>query len=109
MARIRYLTDEHVPGAVAKGLRARGVDVITAAQAGTLQKPDPWVLARAREEGWVVITYDPDYLGQHKDGMQHAGIVFGTADMSIGTVIAGALLVAEVLDADEMINHVEFL
>jgi len=109
VARIRYLTDEHVPDAVAKGLRARGVDVTTAAQAGTLQTPDPRVLAHAREKGWVVITYDADYLRLHKDGMQHAGIVFGTADMSIGTVITGALLVAEVLDADEMINHVEFL
>ena len=109
MARIRYLTDEHVAGAVAKGLRARGVDVTTAAQAGTLQKPDPWVLTHARERGWVLITYDPDFLRLHATGIPHAGILYGTADLSIGTVIGGALLIAEVLDADEMIGHVEFL
>jgi len=109
VAKIRYVTDEHVPSAVAKGLRARGVDVMTAAQAGTLQKPDPWVLTHAREDARVLITYDPDFLRLHREGVTHAGIVYGTADMSIGLVIGGALLIAEVLDANEMINHVEFL
>ena len=109
MARIRYLTDEHVPSAVAKGLRARGVDVTTAAQASTLQDPDPSVLTHARERGWVLITYDPDFLRLHVAGVPHAGIVYGTADMSVGAVIGGALLIAEVLEAEEMNNHVEFL
>lgn len=109
MARIRYLTDEHVPSAVAKGLSARGVDVITAGQAGTLHKPDAWVLTHAREQGRILITYDPDFLRLHREGVTHAGIVYGTADMSIGLVIGGALLIAEVLDVNEMINHVEFL
>jgi predicted nuclease of predicted toxin-antitoxin system len=109
VARIRYLTDEHVPSAVAKGLRARGVEVTTAVQAGALGKPDRWVLTHAREQGWVLITYDPDFLRLHATGIPHAGIVYGTADMSIGTVIGGALLLAEVLDAGEMISHVEFL
>jgi predicted nuclease of predicted toxin-antitoxin system len=109
VARIRYLTDEHVPSAVAKGLRARGVEVMTAVQAGTLQDPDPSVLTHARERGLVLITYDPDFLRLHAAGIPHAGIVYGTADMSVGAVIGRALLIAEVLDAEEMINHVEFL
>ena len=37
------------------------------------------------------------------------GIVYGMADMSIGIVINAALLIAEILDADEMGSHVEFL
>jgi len=44
MARIRFLTDEHVPKAVAKGLRERGIDAVTATEAGTLGAEDPWVL-----------------------------------------------------------------
>ena len=109
MARIRYLTDEHVPSAVVKGLRARGVDVTTASEARVLGAPDASLLAHARAEGTVLITYDPDFLRLHAAGTPHAGIVYGTPDMSIGVVIGGVLLIAEVLDADEMDNHVEFL
>lgn len=109
MARIKYFTDEHVPNAVAKGLRTRGVDVTTAAEGGVLGAADPAVLTHARTEGRVVMTYDPDFLRLHATGMPHAGIVFGTPDMPIGVVIGGALLIAEILDADDMINHVEFL
>lgn len=83
MARIKHLTDEHVPSAVAKGLRARGIDVATAAQAGALGKTDRLLLTQAREQGRVLITYDPDFLRLHAAGMAHAGIVYGTADMSI--------------------------
>ena len=67
------------------------------------------LLAQARAEATVLITYDPDFLRLHADGAPHAGIVYGTPDMSIGVVIGGTLLIAEVLDADEMNNHVEFL
>lgn len=84
MARIKYLTDEHVPSAVAKGLRARGVDVITPPEAGTLGNTDELLLTYARELGRVVITYDADFLRLHDAGIAHAGIVYGTADLSIG-------------------------
>ena len=109
MARIKYLTDEHVPSAVAKGLRARGVEATTAAEAGVLGTADAWLLTYAREQGNVLITYDVDFLRLHAAGMPHAGIVYGTVDLSIGVVIGGTLLIAEVLDANDMISHVEFL
>jgi len=68
VARIRYLTDEHVPSAVAKGLRARGVEVTTAVQAGTLHTPDPSVITHARERGWV----PPAVFTGHPVGWLHA-------------------------------------
>lgn len=109
MARIRFLTDEHVPKAVAKGLRERGIDAVTAAEAGTLGAEDPWVLDHLKTEGRVVITHDADYLRLHAAGVPHAGIVYAPPDNSIGDIIRGAWLIAEVLDSDEMMNHVEFL
>jgi uncharacterized protein with PIN domain len=109
MARIRFLTDEHVPKAVAKGLRERGIDARTAAEAGTLGAEDPSVLDHLKAEGRVVITHDADYLRLHAAGVPHAGIVYAPPDKSIGDIIRGAWLVAEVLDSDEMMNHVEFL
>ena len=96
MARIKFLTDEHVPSAATKGLRARGVDAMTAAEAGILGAADEWLLAHANVEGRVLITYDVDFLRLHAAGIPHAGIVY-------------ALLIAEVLDAETMMNHVEFL
>jgi hypothetical protein len=37
---IRFYTDEHVPRAVVRGLRARGVDVSTVAEADMLGAAD---------------------------------------------------------------------
>lgn len=109
MARISFLTDEHVPNAVPKGLRARGVDAITAAETGLLGAADDRLLAHAMANGRTLITYDVDFLRLHAAGVPHAGIVYTSPDVSIGVVIGGALLIAEVLDADAMMNHVEFL
>lgn len=109
MARIRFWTDEHVPKAVARGLRQRGVDAVTAAEAGMLGAADRWLLEHLKAEGRVVITHDTDSLGLHAAGAHHAGVVYAPPDTSIGDMIRGALLIAEVLTAEEMIDHVEFL
>jgi hypothetical protein len=103
------MTDEHVPKAVAKGLRGRGIDAVTAAEAGTLGASDSSVFDHLKAERRVVITHDADYLRLHSAGVPHAGIVYSPAEKSVGEIIRGALLIAEVLDSDEMANHVEFL
>src|SRR5436190_17084271 len=52
--KVKFYTDEHVPRAVARGLRQRGVDVLTAPQAGLLGATDEEHLERARAEGRVL-------------------------------------------------------
>lgn len=42
---VRYFTDEHVAKAVAGGLRKRGIDVLTIAEAGLLGADDEDLLA----------------------------------------------------------------
>ena len=49
--RIRFYTDEHVARAVVRGLRQRGVDVLTAPEAGMLGASDEEHLARGRKGG----------------------------------------------------------
>jgi len=49
--RIKYCTDEHVGRAVIRGLRQRGVDVLTVPEAGMLSASDEEHLERARAEG----------------------------------------------------------
>jgi len=44
---IRYLLDENVPHAIARGLRLRGVDVLTATGAGLLSTNDETIVEYA--------------------------------------------------------------
>lgn len=73
MAAIRFYTDEHVSKAVVKGLRERGVDVSTVAEAALVGAPDDGQLVHARREGRVLFTHDADFLRLHAKGSEHAG------------------------------------
>lgn len=107
--RIKLYTDEHVPRAVVRGLRERGVDTLTVSEAGMLGANDEELLAFARSEGRVFFTQDDDFLRLHASGVKHAGIVYAQQPTTIGDVIYGLMLVIEVLDPAEMESHVEFL
>ena len=82
---------------------------MTVAEAGTLGAQDPRLLEHANSAGRVVMTNDADYLRLHAAGVPHAGILYAPPDTSIGDMIRGALLIAEVLDSGAMVDHVEFL
>jgi predicted nuclease of predicted toxin-antitoxin system len=108
--RIRFQLDEHVPQVVAQALRRRGIDVLTAAEAGLLSVPDAELLARSSAAGRVAVTHDSDFLRLHQQQHQHAGIAYcqqGTR--SIGQLVAGLVLIYEVLEAGEMVGRLEFL
>jgi hypothetical protein len=107
--RIRFRLDERVTHAIARALRRRGIDVITATGSGTVGLPDVEVLARCVAEERVLVTSDKHILGLHERGITHAGIVYSAQDArSIGELVAFLVLVVDVLSPDEMINHVEF-
>ena len=108
MSVIRYYTDEHVSKAVVRALRRRGVDVLTTPEAGTLNAPDEDHLARAREEGRGIFTQDDDFL-RLAAGNVHAGIVYAAQATPLRALISGLMLIHQVLDAEEMMNHVEYL
>ncbi|MFC2173386.1 DUF5615 family PIN-like protein [Acidobacteriota bacterium] len=109
MARIKLYTDEHVARAVVRGLRQRGLDVLTVPEAGLLGASDEEQLRRATEEGRVVFTQDDDLLRLHAAGSAHAGIIYAAQGTAIGEIVRGVMLVFDILDADDMQNHVEFL
>ena len=107
--RIRFYTDEHVAKAVVRGLRQRGVDVLTVPEAGMLGASDEEHLERARAEGRVLFTQDDDFLRLHAAGVPHAGIVYALQQASVGEILRGLMLVSQVLDAEDMQGQVEFL
>jgi predicted nuclease of predicted toxin-antitoxin system len=104
------LVDEHVPHAVAQALRRRGIDVLTASDAELLGATDEECLARSLAERRVLITHDDDFLRLHDRGVQHAGIVYAEqGTRSIGQLVAGLVLIYEVLEPGEMAGRLEFL
>ena len=95
--------------AVVHGLRQRGVDVLTVADARLLSAMDEEHLTQARTEGRVLFTQDPDFLRLHAVGAAHAGIVYAPQGTSMGDIIRGLMLIHQVLEPEDMKDHVEYL
>ena len=70
MAEVRFYLDEHVARSVAKGLRRRGIDVLTVPEARTLGDDDPEQLALANSFARVFFTHDSDHLALAAAGQQ---------------------------------------
>jgi predicted nuclease of predicted toxin-antitoxin system len=54
--------DVHVPLAITRGLRRRGVEVITAQEDGAARLPDPELLDRASARGLMLFSQDEDLV-----------------------------------------------
>jgi predicted nuclease of predicted toxin-antitoxin system len=72
--------DMHVKSAIVKGLRRRGMDVVTVQERGRMKADDEDLLAEADSEGRLMITNDTDFLRIHSQwmttGKSHSGIVY---------------------------------
>jgi Uncharacterized protein conserved in bacteria len=85
---LSLLCDEHIPYSIVKGLRRRGLDVITVQGMGLSSAEDKTIMDRAREEGRVIYTRNADFLRLHHAGFKHAGIFYHhTLAYSIGEAI----------------------
>lgn len=102
--------DQHFPGPVTRALARRGMDVLTAQDAGRCGLPDPDQLAFATAEERVVVTFDSDYVALHNSGVQHAGMVWcPERKYSTREMIQWLTLIHGVLTRDEMRNRLEYL
>ena len=107
---IRYHLDENCHGAVAGGLRRRGVDVTTTPEAGLVAASDEEQLAYALVRGRVLFTQDRDFLRLHAAGASHSGIAYIPKDtLSVGEIISRLVLAWEVYEPGEMVGRVEYL
>ena len=107
--RIAFYMDEHVPRAVTEGLRQRGVDVLTAQEAGMREAADEQHLVFALREGRVVFTQDADFLRLHAAGRSHSGIVYASQQTTIGAIMRGLMLIHDMLSPEDTSGHVEFI
>jgi hypothetical protein len=107
---LRFHLDEHMDDAIAEGLRRRGIDVTTTADADLSGADDEDHLAFGLARGRVVVTKDRDFLRHHRNGVPHAGIAFSQHGLrSIGELLRGLILLNDCLGPEDMRNHVEFL
>lgn len=107
--RLKFYTDEHVSNSVVKGLRLRGVDVMTTREAEMLGASDEEHIALAKREGRVIFTQDDDFLRLHSKGIKHSGIVYAHQRTPIGDIVRGLMLICQILESDDMESHLEFL
>ena len=110
-----YLDEDSMRRSLVRALRARGIDVITALDAGMIEREDRAHLAYAAEQGRVVCTFNVgDFYRLHSEyvarGQRHAGIVLMRQQhYSIGKQLRCLLRLVANRPADEMENRVEFL
>jgi predicted nuclease of predicted toxin-antitoxin system len=109
MAKIRFYLDEHVAKAVARGLRQRGADIKTVAEVDLLSASDEKHLEFAQSEDRVIFTQDDDFLKLASQTSSHPGLVYAAQHTPVRKIIAGLMLIHQVLDASDMQNHVEYL
>ncbi|MCG2659232.1 MAG: DUF5615 family PIN-like protein [Kiritimatiellae bacterium] len=121
--------DHHVPRAITQGLRARGVNVVTAYEDGADQMLDPELLDRADHLGRVLFTQDQDLLAvshrraavvrgtngveaakRRESGTFFRGVIcIRQAQISIGACIQDLENIAKVYDPEDLFNLVEYL
>ena len=108
--KIKFHLDENVSQAIASGLRYREVDVTTTPEEGLLGVSDEIQLQYSLLHRRVIFTQDTDFLRINILETTHAGIVYSPQQSkSIGAIIKGLLLIWEILEPEEMFNHIEFL
>ncbi len=107
---IRFHLDEHVDHDIATGLRTRGIDVTTTADAGLLRAGDEDHMAFALREKRVIFTNDHDFLRLHGQEVEHAGIAYcARGSRSLGDIIRFLSLMHDGMTEEEMRGQVEYV
>ena len=110
---LRFFFDECADEDVARGLRRRGIDVVTAADLGRKTLSDEDQLEFARRTGRVIYTTDRHFLTLVakwlQDGIEFPGVVYHSQGaLSKGQAIRTLLLLNELLAPSDMVNRLEF-
>src|SRR5438552_1452403 len=97
--------------ALVSSLRARGVDLLTAREAGMIERQDEDHLAFATKEGRVLYTYNvADYCRLQTQGRSHAGLILAQQQRySVGEQMRRLLRLIAAKTAEDMRSRVEFL
>ena len=111
---ITLYMDENVEGQIVRGLRAQGIDVLTAEEDGYRETADIDVLDRAAALDRVAFSRDDDFLREatrrHRAGESFGGVIFAhKLYVSLGECIADLEYLAIVGDTADFTDRVYFL
>lgn len=107
---LSLLCDENIPFPLIRGLKRRGIDVITVHDIGLSSADDKSIINKARELGRTIYTHDTDFLRLHNSGYSHTGIFFhNQLKYSIGEAIQKITMACEIFSQEEMMDNTKFL
>jgi predicted nuclease of predicted toxin-antitoxin system len=106
--------DVQVPLAITRGLRRRGVEVLTAQDDGATRMPDPALLDRATGLGRLLFSMDIDLVAEavrrQRSGEPFATVIFAQQlETSIGRCIADLESLCQAAGPEDLQGHVIFL
>lgn len=106
--------DVHVPRQITRGLRRRGVDVLTAQEDGTAAWDDPALLDRAMELNRVLFSQDEDLLVEaavrQRRGTFFPGVIYAPQlELSIGQAVEDLELLAKAGTPNDFASRVVYL
>ena len=103
--------NHHMPRPILDGLRARGIDIITAAEDGYARAADEALIERATQLGRVLVSEDKDFLvitdRWLQAGRDFAGFVYAPRRYTrYGQPIRDLELIAKVYEPEDVRNTV---
>jgi hypothetical protein len=110
-----YIDEDAMQTGLVDALRARRVDLVTALEAGMINRSDEEHLARARDAGRALYSFNMgDYAQIHADwlsrGERHAGIILAPQTrFSIGEQVRRLLNLLDQIPPARMGSRVEYL
>lgn len=111
-----YLDEDAMRNSLLRALRTRGIDVLSALDAGLVGSDDDEHLEFAAQQGRVLYSFNVGHFCRiHSDWLanrkSHNGIVLGHQQHrpSIGTQLRGLLRLASHYSAADMHDRLEFL
>jgi hypothetical protein len=110
-----YVDEDAMDGDLVRGLRSRGIDVVTAADCGMIRRGDEEHLSLATVQGRALYSFNvADFHEIHTEwietGREHAGIILAQQKRySTGEQIRRLLRLMGSLTGEAMRNREEFL
>lgn len=106
--------DEHVPRAITRALRRRGVDVMTVQEDGHDHTPDAVILDRAGQIQRIVFTNDDDFLAEAKRRQEYGehfiGVIYiHQENAKYGSIIDDLEIIAKASDLVDYSDRVQYL
>src|SRR6266436_4509432 len=110
-----YLDEDAMDGNLVWALRVRGLDVVTALDAGLIETPDLKHLEYASLHGRTLYSFNvSDFMALHASWVtaskQHAGIILSQQQRySVGEQMRRLVRMVQMRSAESMRDRVEFL